>query len=93
MSRTSRQTFVARLISASVIGVCLLAACSRSSSSRRLQGYIEGEFVYVASPLAGSLQKLAVQRGAEVKAGDLLFLLDETPEKAAREEEIGRAHV
>ncbi len=51
-----------------------------------MQGYVEGEFVYVASPLAGILEKLYVQRGDQVSAGDRLFDLDNTPEKAARDE-------
>jgi HlyD family secretion protein len=40
----------------------------------------------VASPLPGALQSLSVQRGMQVKAGDLLFALDSTPELAARDE-------
>ncbi|HYR57177.1 MAG TPA: HlyD family efflux transporter periplasmic adaptor subunit, partial [Chthoniobacteraceae bacterium] len=52
----------------------------------RFQGYVEGEFVYVASPYAGQLDTLAVQRGAQVKVGDLLFALDSRAEKAARDE-------
>ncbi|MCL5278770.1 MAG: HlyD family efflux transporter periplasmic adaptor subunit [Planctomycetes bacterium] len=55
-----------------------------------MQGYVEGEFVYVASPLAGSLEALNVQRGAQVAAGDPLFALDDTQEKAAREEAQSR---
>jgi HlyD family secretion protein len=49
-----------------------------------VQGYVEGEFVYVSSPLAGTLGSLAVERGAQVHAGDPLFTLDDTPERAAR---------
>ena len=49
----------------------------------RVQGYVEGEFVYVSSQLAGPLQSLNVQRGTQVKAGDPLFELDRTVEKAA----------
>lgn len=63
----------------------LLTACNRPPSTR-VQGYIEGEFVYIAAPVAGALQKLHVQRGAQVKEGDPLFALDSAPEKAAREE-------
>jgi HlyD family secretion protein len=63
----------------------MLAGCSRPASNR-VQGYVEGEFVYVASPLAGSLEALHVQRGKRVKAGDPLFALDSSPEKAARDE-------
>jgi HlyD family secretion protein len=52
----------------------------------RFQGYVEGEFVYVASPLAGQLETLSVQRGQQVTTGQPLFALDETAEKAAREQ-------
>lgn len=63
----------------------LLAGCS-SDSPKHLQGYIEGEFVYVASPLPGAVRELHVQRGAQVKAGDPLFALDDAAEKANRDE-------
>lgn len=62
-----------------------LAGCSRSDSNL-VQGYVEGEFVYVASPLAGELESLLVQRGDQVKAGDPLFVLEHEREKAARDE-------
>jgi len=67
------------------LGMFVLGGCGRQESNR-VQGYAEGEFVYVASPLAGILEKLYVQRGNQVSAGDLLFDLDNTPEKAARDE-------
>src|SRR5437016_13764767 len=60
----------------------LISSCSSRDQSR-FQGYVEGEFVYVASPLAGQLESLKVQRGDQVKAGDSLFALDEIAEKAA----------
>jgi len=44
------------------------------------QGYIEGEFLHLASPLAGTLIKLPVQRGTLVSRGDPLFTLDTEPE-------------
>jgi HlyD family secretion protein len=62
-----------------------LVGCS-TPNPNCVQGYVEGEFVYVASPLAGTLTFLYVQRGAEVNAGDPLFALDNRPERAAREE-------
>jgi HlyD family secretion protein len=62
-----------------------LAGCSRSVDNQ-VQGYVEGEYVYVASPLAGALESLYVQRGAQVKAGDPLFALESASEKAARDE-------
>ena len=63
----------------------LLDGCNNPPQNR-FQGYVEGEFVYVASPLAGQLETLSVQRGQQVTAGQPLFALDETAEKAAREQ-------
>ena len=63
----------------------LLAGCT-PAPSQRVQGYVEGEFVHVASPLAGQLTTLSVQRGAQVKKDDPLFALEHGLETAAREE-------
>lgn len=49
-----------------------------------LAGYIEGEFVYIASPQGGHLEKLSVARGDQVKKGAPLFTLEASPEQAAR---------
>jgi len=49
-----------------------------------LQGYAEGEYVRVASPIAGQLARLNVARGSTVKAGDPLFTLEQENEAAAR---------
>jgi len=68
-----------------VIGLLFLAACTHRPQDR-FQGYVEGEFVYVASPLAGQLETLSVQRGQEVTKDQPLFQLDETAEKAARDQ-------
>jgi HlyD family secretion protein len=62
--------------------LCLFTSCGRSGHLH-IQGYVEGEFVYVSSQLAGPLQTLQVQRGDQVKEGDPLFVLDGTVEKAA----------
>ena len=77
----------------SILRVCALTAiclaaftgCHRGVSDR-FQGYVEGEFVYVASPLAGQLEVLSVQRGMQVKPGDRLFALECGLETAARDE-------
>jgi HlyD family secretion protein len=54
------------------------------------QGYAEGEFVYVSSPIAGELKRLEVRRGEQVKVSDPLFLLDDVSERAARDEAARR---
>ena len=66
-----------------------LAACDRPSS-KTLQGYVEGEFVYVSPPAAGKLAKLHVERGKQVKAGEALFEIESIPENAARDEAAHR---
>lgn len=72
------------LISAAVL-ILGLSGCKRPPSNI-LQGYVEGEFVYVSPPLGGRLTKLNVQRGAQVKEGDILFELENVAETAARDE-------
>ncbi|WP_243546077.1 HlyD family secretion protein [Pseudodesulfovibrio tunisiensis] len=67
--------------------ICTLvfAACSNEHSDT-FQGYAEGEFVHVSSPLGGILQALSVTRGQTVTAGHPLFALEHDFETAAREE-------
>ena len=76
---------LARPIACLVVAAAAVAACGRPADPR-LQGYVEGEFVYVASPLGGALESLFVKRGAQVKPGDPLFVLDSTAERAARDQ-------
>jgi HlyD family secretion protein len=54
-------------------------------------GYAEGEFVYVAAPLAGALTALPVRRGQTAARGALLFTLDAESEREARAEAGARA--
>jgi HlyD family secretion protein len=54
-----------------------LAARDTSDS---LQGYVEGEFLYLAAPAGGFLSQLQVARGQTVAAGQALFALDPQPE-------------
>ena len=48
------------------------------------QGYVEGEYVQMGLPKGGVLQSLLVQRGDQIKAGDLLFKLEQGREAAIR---------
>ncbi len=60
----------------------VLAACAAGKTGT-YQGYVEGEFVHVASPIGGRLERLAVQRGQLVAAGAPLFTLEAEQETAA----------
>jgi HlyD family secretion protein len=63
----------------------LLAACG-DPPPKGLQGYVEGEYVRIAAPFAGTLVKLDAQRGQGVAAGAPLFSLEAENEDAARRE-------
>lgn len=51
-----------------------VAGCS--SDSDTFQGYVEGDFVYMASSQAGQLEHLYVKRGQQANTGDQLFSLE-----------------
>lgn len=53
-------------------------------------GYLEGEFVHVAAPMGGRLERLAVSRGARVERGATLFVLEHESEMAAQREAAER---
>lgn len=66
------------------VAIVLIAGtgCSKHTPGT-YQGYVEGEFVYLASSQAGALQHLSVSRGQSVKAGDPMFSLEARDEAAA----------
>ena len=70
------------IVAAAVSAAALLAGCY-GEPWNVFQGYIEGEYVYVASPLGGTLTNLAVARGDQVKAGQRLFGLERGSEADA----------
>ena len=67
----------------------LAAGCSRPAATG-YQGYLEGDYIYVAAPLAGRLDKLAVQKGARVAAGAELFTLEQSAELSGLREAAER---
>ena len=73
------------------VAALALAACGEKSPSA-FQGYAEGEFVLVAAPAAGKLEKRWVNRGQEIEAGAPLFALEDLNEKASRREAEERVH-
>jgi len=65
-----------------IIASFISVACTGNNHDS-YQGYVEGEYLHVASPLGGRLETLGVSRGQTVAAGDPLFILDQTLEAAA----------
>ena len=68
-----------------ILVAAALSACGKSDPNA-WQGYIEGEYVLLASPYAGQLQKLYVRRGGQAEAGKPVFALEQENERAARTE-------
>jgi HlyD family secretion protein len=67
---------------APLVALGILAGCSGETPS--YQGYVEGEYVHVASPVGGRLERLLVQRGQTVEAKARLFELEADQETAAK---------
>ena len=65
----------------------LVAGCTPKPTAG-FQGYLEGDFVYTASPLAGRLDTLSVEKGRRVEAGAPLFTLERSAELAAQRQAI-----
>lgn len=68
---------------AALLALVALLGCDRGEAPA-FQGYVEGEYVLLASPYAGQLLKLYVQRGERVQAGKPVFALEQEAERAAR---------
>ncbi|NCC25504.1 MAG: HlyD family efflux transporter periplasmic adaptor subunit, partial [Deltaproteobacteria bacterium] len=62
--------------------LAMVSGC-RPDQSQSWQGYVEGEYVYVAAPKGGKLLSRPLSRGQEVIAGTLAFALDDVFELAA----------
>ncbi|MEO8158768.1 MAG: HlyD family efflux transporter periplasmic adaptor subunit [Betaproteobacteria bacterium] len=62
-----------------------LTACSEPKIPA-YQGYVEGDYVLIASPYAGSLQSLNVTRGQTIASGAPLFTLEQGNESAQKRE-------
>ena len=82
----NRTETMQRLILPCFLAMTLVQSGCEPSPSNQVQGYVEGEYIYVASPYAGALASLSVRRGKQVSVGDPLFALEQVSEKAVRDE-------
>ena len=83
MTRRAPQNWAALLCL--IISTLLMNACG-SDTPQYFQGYVEGDFVFVAAPVSGKLLEVKVARGDRVEAGTVLFRLDPLPESLQLEE-------
>ncbi|MDO8311185.1 MAG: HlyD family efflux transporter periplasmic adaptor subunit [Sideroxyarcus sp.] len=54
-------------------------------------GYVEGDYLYLAAPIGGRVETLAVSAGQQVSKGAPLFSLDKEIEEASHDEAAARA--
>mgnify|MGYP000911174836 CR=1 FL=1 len=74
----------------SALATLLLAACGQDTDNS-LQGYVEGEYLYLSAPQPGYLKTLDAARGSRVAAGQPVFALDTEPDARALAEAEARA--
>jgi len=74
---------------AALLLAALTSGCSQPAASY-WSGYAEGEYVYVASPLAGRVEGVAVLAGQNVSKDAPLFSIDAESEQIAQQEAVAR---
>lgn len=85
MRRRPRLVILGLLLTAAALAALLLAV-PRVRGPETLSGYVEGEPLYLAAPVAGRLVELHVRRGETVAEGQALFTIDPTQTEAQRAE-------
>ncbi len=71
--------------------ICIgFVGCTNKNSAVNWYGYTVGDFVYIASPLGGRLEKIDVSPGDTVHIGSQLYELESESEVAVREESASR---
>lgn len=81
-----QRLLVAGLLLTAAILIAVLWAVPRLTRTSVLSGYVEGEPLYLASPVAGRVDQMLVQRGDKVAAGQRLFVVDPAQLRGARDQ-------
>lgn len=81
-----QRALIAGLVLTAAAIVAALVLIPRLSRSHVLTGYVEGEALYLAAPVSGTVRSLAVVRGQEVAAGQPLFVVDPAQVRAQYEQ-------
>ncbi len=83
---TRQRALVAVLLLIAVAVTVALLLIPQFNRHTVLSGYIEGEPLYLAAPVAGTVKAMYVVRGQDVAAGGKLFVVDPQQVVAARDQ-------
>ena len=73
---------VRRSIGAAALALGLLVSACSNGGDNVMQGWIEGDFIFVSPDEQGRIEQMLVRQGDAVKKGQLLFILDEDLQQA-----------
>jgi HlyD family secretion protein len=73
-----------------VLSLALLLSACKAPPDDFYSGYVEADYVRLASPIGGTLLQVFVRRGDQVGQGAPAFVLEQESERAAREEAQSR---
>ena len=88
---TRQRLLVAGLLAVAATIVALLVWLPRQGQVHTLSGYIEGEPLYMAAPVAGTVRAVNVRRGQDVAAGQPLFVVDPAQLRSAYDQATAQA--
>ena len=71
-----------QLLRPGLLAVSLLVAGCGNVSDNVLQGWIEGDFIFISPDEQGRIEQMLVRQGDAVKKGQLLFVLDNDLQEA-----------
>lgn len=80
-----------RMCALSLAASILLLSSCKPATTNTWSGYVEGDYLYLAAPIGGRVESLAVSAGQQVVKGAPLFALDKESEDASHDEAAARA--
>ena len=89
-----QRLLIVALLAIAAVLVVVLVLVPRLTRAPVLSGYVEGESLYLASPVSGSVTEITVQKGDRVVANQRLFVIDPRQVMAQRDQaraELGAA--
>jgi HlyD family secretion protein len=81
-----QRALVAVLVVAGAAIIAALVLIPQLGARHTLTGYVEGEALYLAAPVSGTVRAVHVARGQEVAAGQPLFVVDPAQVRAQYEQ-------